>query len=61
MQDFEGRVAVVTGSASGMGLAMAKLFAAQGMSIVMGCTPSQGEFLAAMRFSQIMDKSSTNY
>ncbi len=35
MQEFKGRVAVVTGSASGMGLAMATRFASEGMKVVM--------------------------
>jgi NAD(P)-dependent dehydrogenase (short-subunit alcohol dehydrogenase family) len=35
MQDFEGKVAVVTGAASGMGRAMAQRFAAEGMKVVL--------------------------
>lgn len=35
MQDFEGRVAVVTGAASGIGLAMATRFAEEGMKVVL--------------------------
>ena len=35
MKDLIGRVAVVTGAASGIGLAMAKRFAASGMAVVM--------------------------
>ncbi len=35
MKDLHGRVAVVTGAASGIGLAMANRFAAAGMSVVM--------------------------
>lgn len=35
MQDFEGRVAVVTGAASGIGRAMADRFAAEGMKVVL--------------------------
>ena len=35
MQDFEGRVAVVTGAASGIGLAAATRFAAEGMKVVL--------------------------
>lgn len=34
MQDFEGRCAFITGGASGIGLAMARRFAAEGMRIV---------------------------
>ena len=36
MQDFEGKVAIVTGGASGIGLAMATRFAQEGMKIVLG-------------------------
>lgn len=36
MDDFEGKVAVVTGGASGIGLAMATRFAQEGMKIVLG-------------------------
>ena len=36
MQNFKGGVAVVTGGASGIGLAMAKRFAAEGMKIAIG-------------------------
>jgi NAD(P)-dependent dehydrogenase (short-subunit alcohol dehydrogenase family) len=35
MQTFEGKVAVVTGAASGIGLAMAERFAEQGMHVVL--------------------------
>ncbi|HWC29027.1 MAG TPA: SDR family NAD(P)-dependent oxidoreductase, partial [Dehalococcoidia bacterium] len=35
MQDFEGKVAVVTGGASGMGFAMAQRFAEEGMKVVL--------------------------
>jgi len=35
MRDFEGRTAVITGAASGMGFAMAECFAREGMNIVL--------------------------
>ena len=35
MQDFEGKTAVITGGASGMGLSMAESFAREGMNIVL--------------------------
>jgi NAD(P)-dependent dehydrogenase (short-subunit alcohol dehydrogenase family) len=35
MREFEGRTAVVTGSASGMGLALAETFGREGMNVVM--------------------------
>ena len=35
MKEFEGRVAVVTGAASGIGLALAERFAAEGMKVVL--------------------------
>ncbi len=36
MQEFEGRVAVITGGASGIGLGMARAFAGAGMKLVLG-------------------------
>jgi len=36
MHDFEGKVAVITGGASGLGLAMARRFGAAGMKVVIG-------------------------
>jgi NAD(P)-dependent dehydrogenase (short-subunit alcohol dehydrogenase family) len=36
MQDLAGRVAVVTGAASGIGLALARRFASEGMQVILG-------------------------
>lgn len=36
MQDFDGKVAVITGGANGLGLAMARRFGAAGMKVVLG-------------------------
>jgi NAD(P)-dependent dehydrogenase (short-subunit alcohol dehydrogenase family) len=36
MERFEGRVAVITGGASGIGLALARRFAGEGMNVVVG-------------------------
>ena len=36
MQNFEGRLAGITGGASGIGLAMARRFAEEGMKVVLG-------------------------
>src|ERR1700722_15550963 len=35
MRDFKGRVAVITGGASGIGLALARRFGAEGMKLVL--------------------------
>jgi len=47
MQDFGGRVAVVTGAASGIGLGLARRFAAEGMKVVLGDV-EQGALEAAV-------------
>ena len=36
MQDLQGKTAVITGGASGIGLGMARAFAARGMNLVIG-------------------------
>jgi NAD(P)-dependent dehydrogenase (short-subunit alcohol dehydrogenase family) len=41
MQDFKGKVAVVTGAASGIGLALSKRFAAEGMKVVLADIEAQ--------------------
>ncbi len=42
MQDFEGRVAVITGGASGIGLALAQRLAAEGMTLVLADIEARG-------------------
>jgi NAD(P)-dependent dehydrogenase (short-subunit alcohol dehydrogenase family) len=51
MQEFSGRVAVVTGGASGIGLALARRLAAEGMNIVIGDVeaPALDDALATLK------------
>src|ERR1039458_1537641 len=42
MNELTGRVAVITGAASGIGLAMANAFAAEGMSVVLADVDEAG-------------------
>lgn len=49
MQDLEGKTAVITGSASGMGLAFAECFARVGMNIVMADIEEKALRVAAAR------------
>ena len=42
MDDFEGKVAVITGAASGMGRAYARRFSAEGMSVVLADIDADG-------------------
>ncbi|MEM1114380.1 MAG: SDR family NAD(P)-dependent oxidoreductase [Pseudomonadota bacterium] len=46
MNEFAGRTAVVTGGASGIGLAMGELFAAQGMNVVLADIEAEALSLA---------------
>ncbi len=41
MQDFSGKVAVITGAASGIGRAMAERFAGEGMKLVLADIDAQ--------------------
>ena len=52
MEDFEGKVAVVTGGASGIGLAMATRFAQEGMKIVLGDVEESALEAAVVRLRQ---------
>jgi NAD(P)-dependent dehydrogenase (short-subunit alcohol dehydrogenase family) len=52
MKDFEGKVAVVTGGASGIGLAMASRFAQEGMKVVIGDVESGALESAVARLRQ---------
>ena len=51
MNDFQGRVAVITGGASGIGYAMAKRFAGEGMKLAIADIhrPSLDEAAAKLR------------
>ena len=52
MQDFEGKVAVVTGAASGMGRAFAERFAQEGMKVVLADVESAPLELAVLQLRQ---------
>ena len=51
MEDFEGRVAVITGGASGIGLAMAERFAAEGMRLAVADIEEDALDAAAKRLA----------
>ena len=53
MDDLAGKVAVITGGASGIGLAMAERFAAEGMRIVLADV--ERPVLAAGRWRELAD------
>ena len=52
MRDFEGKVAVVTGGASGIGFAMATRFAQEGMKVVLGDVEAPALEAAVARLRQ---------
>ncbi len=53
MQDLEGKTAVVTGSASGMGLAFAECFGREGMNVVMADVEEQALRSAAAQVEAV--------
>ncbi|HJN93928.1 MAG TPA: SDR family NAD(P)-dependent oxidoreductase, partial [Dehalococcoidia bacterium] len=52
MRDFEGKVAVVTGGASGIGRAMAERFAREGMKVVLADVEQQALEATVTQFRQ---------
>ena len=52
MRDFAGKTAVVTGAASGMGLAFAERFAAEGMNVVLADIESEALSAAVLKLEQ---------
>ena len=52
MRDFEGKVAVITGGASGIGFAMATRFAQEGMKVVLGDVEAPALEAAVARLRQ---------
>ena len=52
MREFEGRVAVVTGAASGMGKAFAERFALEGMKVVLADYEKDALNTAVKEFTQ---------
>ena len=52
MDDFEGRIAVVTGAASGIGLGVVERFLAEGMKVVMADIEKEGLAREVTRFSE---------
>ena len=48
MRDFEGKVAVVTGAASGIGRALAQRFAEEGMKVVLADVEATAHLKRAM-------------
>ena len=53
MRDLEGKTAVITGSASGMGLAFAECFGREGMNVVMADIEEQALRVAAARLESL--------
>ena len=52
MREFSGKTAVITGAASGMGLAFAERFAAEGMNVVMADIEADALSAAVLRLEQ---------
>ena len=55
MQDLAGKTAVVTGAASGMGLAFAETFADEGMNVVMADVEAGPLQIEADRLAETAD------
>ena len=53
MRDLEGKTAVITGSASGMGLAFAESFGSEGMNVVMADVEEKALRVAAARVESV--------
>jgi NAD(P)-dependent dehydrogenase (short-subunit alcohol dehydrogenase family) len=53
MRKFEGKVAVVTGAASGMGLAFAERFASEGMKVVLADVEERALAATVQRFKEL--------
>ena len=52
MKEFKGKTAVVTGAASGIGLALSELFLARGMNVVMADVETETLQIAARQLDK---------